>query len=133
MKIQLSIKIIPKSFWVVDWITTVLLKFNGRWFGLLNFLKKITSCAYLLGSGLKLIFRWNAHLFIFFRSWFKFFADKVISWTTKNRDTSSANSLGFETKLSERSSININIKKSTKNWSLRNSYFNTCPGRTLTI
>ena len=73
--------------------------------------KKITSSACLLGSGLKLIFHWNAHLFIFFRSSFKFFADKVISWTTENREVSSANSLGFEIKLSERSLINIKKKR----------------------
>ena len=95
-------------------MNTVLLKFNDGWFGLLSFLEKITSCACLLGSGLKLIFHWNAHLFIFFRSSFKFFADKVISWTTEKKEASSANSLGFETKLSERSLINIKEKRGTR-------------------
>ena len=92
-------------------MTTILLKFNDGWFGLLSFLEKITSCACLLGSGLKLIFHWNAHLFIFFRSSFKFFADKVISWTTENREVSSANSLGFEIRLSKRSLVNIRRKR----------------------
>ena len=50
-------------------------------------------------------------MFVFFRSSFKFFADKVISWTTKKREVSSANSLGFETKLPERSLINIKKKR----------------------
>ena len=110
-KSSLVSKIIPRCLWFVDWMTTVLLKFNDGWFGLLSFLEKISSCGYLLGSGLKLIFHWNAHLFIFFRSSFKFFADKVISWTTENREVSSANSLGFEIKLSERSLTNIKKKR----------------------
>ena len=38
------------------WMTTVLLKFNDGWFGLLSFLGKITSRACLLGPGLSLIF-----------------------------------------------------------------------------
>ena len=79
------------------------------WF--IKFPEKKKSCTCLLGSGLKLIFHWNAHLFIFSRSSFKFFADKVISWTTENREVSSASSLGFEIKLSERSLINIKKKR----------------------
>ena len=98
------------SFCQLGWITNVLLKLNDGWFGLLSFLEKITSRACLLGSGLKLIFYWNAYLFIFFRSSFKFFAGKVISWTTKNREVLSANSLGFEIKLLEGSLINIKKK-----------------------
>ena len=110
-KSSLVSKTIPRSLWFVDWMTTVLLKFDDGWFGLLSFLEKISSCACLLGSGLKLIFHWNSHLFIFFRSSFKFFADNVISWTTENREISSA--LGFEIKLSERSLINIKKKRGT--------------------
>ena len=104
----------PKSYlalWLVDWMTTLLLKFNDGWFGSLSFLEKKTSCVFLLGSGLKLAFHWNAHLFILFRSSFKFFVYKIISWTTQNRGISSANSLGFEIKLSERSLINIKKKR----------------------
>ena len=82
-KSSLVSKIITVCSWIVDWMTTVLLKFNDGWFGLLSFLENITSCACLLGSGLKLNFHCNAHLCIFFRSSLKFFADKVISWTTE--------------------------------------------------
>ena len=85
--------------------------FNDGWFGLLSFLENITSCTYLLGFGLKLIFQWNVYLFIFFRSPFKFFADKVLSWKTEKRKVSSENSLGLETKLSESERPLINIKK----------------------
>ena len=115
LKSSLVSKIIPRCLWFVDCMATVLLKFNDGWFGLLSFLEKITSCACLLGSGLKLIFHRNADLFIFFRSPFKFFADKVISWTTENREVSSANSLGFEIKFSERSLINIKKKIGPRN------------------
>ena len=110
-KSSLPSKIILSCLWAVDWITTVLLKFKDGWFGLLSFLEKIISCASLLESGLKLVFHRNAHLFIFLRSSCEFFADKVISWTTEKREVSSANSLGFESKLSERSLINIKKKR----------------------
>ena len=71
----------------------------------------VTSCACFFGSGLKIIFHWNVHFFILFRSSFKFFADKVISWTTERREVSSANSLVFETKLSQILLINIQKKR----------------------
>ena len=64
-----------------------------------------------LGSWLKLTFNWKDNLFIFFRSSFKFFADRIILRATENRNVSSANSLGIETKLSERSLINIKKKR----------------------
>ena len=78
---------------------------------LIKSLGKSNFLSLLLGCGLKLIFHWNAKLFIFFRSSFKFFFFKVISWTSEKRQVSSANSLGFETKLSERSLINIKKKR----------------------
>ena len=78
-KSSLISKIIHRCLWFVDWMTTVLLKLNDGWFGLLSFLEKLNSCACLLGPELKLIFHRNVHLFIFFRSSFKFFADKAIS------------------------------------------------------
>ena len=78
---------------------------------LIKSLGKSNFLSLLLGCGLKLIFHWNAKLFIFFRSSFKFFFFKVISWTSEKREVSSANSLGFETKFSERSLINIKKKR----------------------
>ena len=110
-KSSLVSNFLPRLLWVVAWMTTVLLSFNDGWFVLLSFLVKTTSCAYLLGSGLKHMFHWNTCLFTFFRSSFKFFADKVKSWTTEKREVSSANSLGCETKVSERSFINIKKKR----------------------
>ena len=66
----------------------------------------------MLGSGLKLIFHWKAQLLILFKSSFKFYADKFLSNITEKRDVLSANSLGFETKSSEKSFIYI--KKSSR-------------------
>ena len=73
--------------------------------------KKRTSWACLLGSELKLIFHWKAQLLILFKSSLKFFADKSLSNMTEKRDMSSANSLGFVTKFSDKSFIYI--KKSS--------------------
>ena len=63
------------------------------------------------GIRIKTHFPWNAKLFISFRSSFKSFFFEVISWTSEKREVSSANSLGFETKLLERSLINIKKKR----------------------
>ena len=110
-KSGLTSTIIPTCLWLIAWRTTILLKFNDGWFRLLFFLEKTTSCAGLWESRLKLIFHWNAHFFSCVWSWFTFFADKVISWTTKKRELSSGNNLEFETKLSEKSLINVKKKK----------------------
>ena len=64
----------------------------------IKFLWKNNFLGCLLGSGL-----------IFLDHYLNFFADKVISWTIGKREVSSANSLGFKTKLPE--SLLINIKK----------------------
>ena len=55
----------------------------------------------------KLIFHWNAHLFIFAKSLFSSRAEALLSWITENKDVSSANSLVFEDNLSDRSLIYI--------------------------
>ena len=90
-------------------MTTLLLKFNDEWFGLLSFLE--IACPRLLAFGLKLIFHWNPSDFIFFRSSFKLFADKVISWKPTKKEVSSASSLGLKSKLSEKSLINTEEKR----------------------
>ena len=104
-------KNIPKCFWVSDWVTILLLKINEGWDSFWILREKRTSWACLLGSGLKVIFHWKAQLFILFKSSFKFFADKSLSNITEKRDVSSANSLGFETRFSDKSFIYI--KKSS--------------------
>ena len=107
-KFSLVSKNIPKCFWVIDRVTMLLLKINEGWDDLQE---KRTSWACLLGSGLKLIFNWKTQLCILFKSSFKFFADKSLSNITEKRDVSSANSLGFETRFSDKSFIHI--KKSS--------------------
>ena len=47
-------------------------------------------------SGLKLIFHWNAQLFIFAKSLFRSRAEVLLSWITENKDVSSTKSLAFE-------------------------------------
>ena len=104
-KSSLVSKIIPKCLWVVYWITTVLLKFNDGWFGLLSFLEKVTSCACLFGSRLKLISHWNVHL----SSLDHHLNSLLIEWYPgqPKREGITSKQFGFETKLSERSLINI--------------------------
>ena len=67
----------------------------------------MTSWACFLGSELKLIFHWNAHLFIFAKSLFSSRAEVLLSWITENKDVSSANSLAFEGNPSDKSLIYI--------------------------
>ena len=59
-KSSLVFKIIGRCLRVADWVT-ILFKFSDGWFSLSSFLGKITARACFLGSGLKLIFHWNAH------------------------------------------------------------------------
>ena len=56
-------------------------------------------------SGLILIFYWKAQLLIFSDSSFKLTQDWFISCTTKKSKVSSAESLAFELKLLDKSSI----------------------------
>ena len=63
----------PKCFWKSALLTGMLLKNILGWIFLVVFLLKMTSWACFVGSGLKFIFHWKAHLFIFFRSWWTIF------------------------------------------------------------
>ena len=74
-----------------------------RWVDSWSLWEKITSWVCLLGSGLKFIFHWKAQLSILFKSWFNLFADECLSSVTEKIDVSSANSLGFEVKFSDKS------------------------------
>ena len=57
--------------------------------------KKITSCACLEISGLKLIFHWKAQFVILVKSLFKSFVAFLILCTVANNEVSSANSFGL--------------------------------------
>ena len=64
------------------------------WVGWLHFfLLNIVSCAYLQGSWLKLIFHWKAQLLINVKSLLISLAEVLMSWTTENKEVSSANNL----------------------------------------
>ena len=69
----------PKYFWESALLTGMLLKNILGWIFLVVFLLKMTSWACFVGSGLKLIFHWKAHLFISFRSLLRLLA--VLSGT----------------------------------------------------
>ena len=94
---------IPKCFWISDWIMHGPSYVKEGWFEFWSLREKITSCAYLLISDLKLIFHWKAQQLIFFKSWFKPIKDWFISCITEKSEVSSANSLRFEVKLSDKS------------------------------
>ena len=69
--------------------------------------EKISSCACLVGSGLKLIFHWKTHSPIFFKSLFRSIFEASTFLTTEKSEVSSANNLGFDAKLSDKSLIEI--------------------------
>ena len=94
-----------RCFWEKLWETLLLLKTKCGWVGLLDLrLKIFLSWAYLLGSGLKLIFYWKANSLTFFKSSFNSFEEVFTLWTTENNDVS-AKSLPLEVKLSDKSFI----------------------------
>ena len=105
LKSNLVSNIIPRCFWVDDDLIKFWLKHDGGWSILSIFLLKITSWACFLGSGLNLIFHWNAQLLIFIKSLFRSLAVEFVLWITEKREMSSANNLGFAVKPSDKSLI----------------------------
>ena len=61
LKIQFDSRNITKYNWISDWVTLVPLSVKKGWFGFSSLRRKLTSCAFLLMSGLKLLFHWNAY------------------------------------------------------------------------
>ena len=74
------------------------------------FLLNIIYWTCLLRSGLKFIFHLKAQLPIFFKSSLRSLAEVLISWTTENREVSSANSLHSLLGPPDKSLIYINNK-----------------------
>ena len=72
------------------------LKTIGRYTTFLTLRVKITSCACLDGSGLKLIFHWKAYLFILSKSSQSCLAVALASFVNVNKEVSSAKSFGFD-------------------------------------
>ena len=97
----------PKYFWEKAWLTLLLLKTKDRCGSFFMLQVKIFSWACLLRPGLKVIFYWKTHLLIFFRLSFNSLAEAFTSWTTENKDVSSAKSFTFEDKSSAKLLIKI--------------------------
>ena len=112
LEIQLSIHKYTQSKLLSNWLSHyAVIKNQWRLRQFLNFGRKNNFLGLLIGSGLKLIFHWKAQLFILFKSSCKFSADKSLPNNTEKKDVSSANSLGFETKFSDKSFVCV--KKSS--------------------
>ena len=75
------------------------------------FTLNITSCACLLGSGLKLIFYWKGQLLINFKSFLTSFAEILTSWDTQNKEVSSLNNLHSLLRPFDKSLTYIKIKR----------------------
>ena len=88
-------KITPRCFWQAVCLTFVFLKLSGMWNGFLILQEKITSCACLVGSRLKLIFHLVVQSLIFSKSSLRLFAEVFKLWTSEKRDMSSANNSGL--------------------------------------
>ena len=100
----------PKCFWESALLTGMLLKNVLGWIFLVAFLLKMTSWACFVGSGLKLIFHWKAHLFISFRLLLRLLAVLSGTLTVESRNVSSANNLGLHWRLLDKSLMYIRNK-----------------------
>ena len=94
-------KIKRRCFWKAVCLTFVLLKLSEVCSGFLILREKISYCACLAGSKLKLINHGVAQLLIF-KSSLRFFLEVIKLWTTEKWDLPSANNLGFDDTFSEK-------------------------------
>ena len=95
----------PRCFCNYACLIELLLKFSGGCYVFCILQKKITSCKCLLGSRLKVTSHCFAQAFILLRSLLKLVADKFVLSTAEKCETSSAKSLAFVVRTSERSFI----------------------------
>ena len=101
LKVNRASRNMSRCFWYEVCETMLFWKRNEVWEIFSVFLPKILSWVYLLVSGLKLIFHWEAHLLIWYKSLFKSFAKVSSSWITDNKDLSSANNFAFDDRPSD--------------------------------
>ena len=119
LNLNVELSIIPKYFWQFIWATSELFNTNGRSNGLMTFQLNIISWPCFRWFGLKLTFHWYVQLLVLARSSFNSFCDKLISWTTENRDGKCHQQKNFELNLrsSDKSLIHIrNIRSPTQHW-----------------
>ena len=91
--LNLSSSNIPRCLCIKVELTGILLKYTLGWNDFIFSLLNIISCACLPGPWLKLIFHWKFQLLINFRSLLISLAEVLTSWTTENKEVSSANKL----------------------------------------
>ena len=91
--LNLSSSNIPKCLCTEVELTGILLKYILGWDDFIFFLLNIIPCVFLLGSGLKLIFYLKSQLLINVKSLLISVAEVLMSWTTENKEVSSANNL----------------------------------------
>ena len=101
LKFNLLFKIIPMFLKEVCG-TTFWWKNKGGLSIICTLRKKVSSCACLVGSGLKLNFHWKAHSPIFFKSLFRLIFEASTIITTGKSEMSSGNYLRFDAELSEK-------------------------------
>ena len=128
---------IARCFWNVLCITLLLLNISGdggMWYCFKFSTKNDCPWLFFFWIWIKLVFRWNAHLFIFAKSLFSLRAEVLISWITENKSLLSANSLAFKDNHSDKSLINIKSNNGpgirTKPWrtpALASDQTETCP------
>ena len=85
----------PKCFCDENCWTGLLFKKNGVSTTFLTLRVKITFCACLDWSGLKLVFRWKSHSFILSKSLQSCLAAAFGSFIKVNKEVSSPKSFGF--------------------------------------
>ena len=68
----------------------------------LHFARKNRFLCFLVGSGLKFVFHWNAYSPIFVKSFFMAIFKASTFLTTEKSEVSSANDLGFDAKFSDK-------------------------------
>ena len=78
---------------------------------ILGFPCKDNFLSLLIRIRIKALFHWKAHSFIVFKSLFKSLAELRMSWTTENREVSSATSLAFQDKSRIIMDIVLNLEE----------------------
>ena len=116
-KFNLVSKIIPRLLRrdLFDWL---IVEINRRMTCLLGFTRENNFLGLSAWVRLKLIFHWNAQMFIFLKSPFKWLAEVLTFRTMEKRNVSSAKSLAVVDRSSGRSLMQIknNIGSSMEPW-----------------
>ena len=102
-----------KMFFRGDFLNKIVIEIHWIMIGILTFSGKYNFLSLFTLISVKTHFYCIAQWLILLRSLFKLFVDVFISWTTEKREVSSANSLIFVVKSSERLLIQIKNNNGT--------------------